>query len=394
MGIAGDMFTAALLELVEKDKRSEFVSKLNHIGIPEVTFEPVSAEKCGITGTHMNVLCAGVSEEVIHEAHHHEHEHEHTHFHASMAEIENIINKLEVSDKVKQDVISIYKIIAAAESEVHGVPVTDIHFHEVGRMDAIADITAVCMLMEYLAPDRVVATPVHVGSGHVHCAHGILPVPAPATAKILTGVPIYGGEIKGELTTPTGGALVKFFADEFGSMPVMSTESIGIGVGRKDFERANILRVMLGEEQLATASADVIELSCNLDDMTPEKIGYASDILLEEGALDVYTTAIGMKKNRPGIKFTVMCKPADKERMVELMMKHTTTIGIRENLYHRYTLDRVTDTVHTEYGDVRVKKVTGYGVERFKYEYEDVARIAREHGLSLDEVEEAIRKEV
>lgn len=169
----------------------------------------------------------------------------HTHHHRGMHEIEHIIEDLKLSQKVRSDVLAVYALIAEAESHVHGVPVTDIHFHEVGTMDAIADITAVCLLMERIAPQQVISSPVHVGSGHVHCAHGILPVPAPATAYILRDVPIYGGGIKGELCTPTGAALLKHFVTSFGNMPVMKTEMIGYGMGKKDFEAANCVRAFL-----------------------------------------------------------------------------------------------------------------------------------------------------
>ena len=249
MGAAGDMLTSALLELIPD--REEFIKELNELGIPHVKFTAEKSVKCGITGTHMTVTVHGEEEGEHHhhhhdgEHHHHHHDehlhepshgecHEHHHHHSGMHEIEHIISHLKISDKVRQNVLAVYNLIAEAESHAHGKPVTEIHFHEVGTMDAIADVTAVCMLMEKINPDKVYATPVHVGSGHVHCAHGILPVPAPATAFILKDVPIYGGKINGELCTPTGAALLKTFVDSFGEMPVMKTEKIGYGMGKKD----------------------------------------------------------------------------------------------------------------------------------------------------------------
>ena len=193
---------------------------------------------------------------------------------------------------MKKDVLAVYGLIAEAESKAHGMPITDIHFHEVGTMDAVADVTAVCMLMEELHPEQVIVSPIHVGSGQVRCAHGILPVPAPATAHILQGCPTYGGQIRGELCTPTGAALLKYFATSFGSMPVMRTERIGYGMGKKDFEMANCVRVMLGESEEQTS--DAFELECNVDDMTPEEIGFAMERLYEAGAAEVYTVAVGM----------------------------------------------------------------------------------------------------
>ena len=305
--------------------------------------------------------------------------------------IEHVVSGLALSDRVKDDVLSVYKLIAEAESTVHGTPIQDIHFHEVGTLDAIADVTAVCMLMERIAPDEVVVSPIHVGSGHVRCAHGILPVPAPATAHILKGVPMYGGSIEGELCTPTGAALLKHFASRFGDMPVMKTGSIGYGMGKKDFERANCVRVLLGET--ADQRDTVTVLSCNVDDMTPEEIGYAMDRLLEGGARDVFTLPIGMKKNRPGTLIQVICSTADRERMAELFFRTTTTIGIREAEMSRYVLDRRSETRSTPYGEVAVKTSSGYGVTRRKIEYDDLARIAREQDISVAEARALLERE-
>ncbi|MDO4268741.1 MAG: nickel pincer cofactor biosynthesis protein LarC, partial [Eubacteriales bacterium] len=317
--------------------------------------------------------------------HDQEHDHTHSHSHSSMHDIEHIVREhLALPVKVQDDVMAVYRLIAEAESHAHGIPVSEIHFHEVGTMDAIADITAVCMLMDRLSVDEVVVSPVHVGSGQVRCTHGILPVPAPATAYILRDVPIYGGSIRGELCTPTGAALLRHFATRFGSLPVMRTKAIGYGMGRKDFEAANCVRVMLGETE--AAGDEICELSCNVDDMTGEAVGFAMDRLFDAGALDVYTVPVGMKKSRPGILLHVMCRAEDKEAILQTIFKHTTTIGIRENKLHRYVLDRHMETVETAYGSIRCKVSSGYGVTRRKYEYEDVCRIAREHNLSIEEV--------
>lgn len=390
MGAAGDMLTAALLELLPD--REKMIGELNALGIPGVEFVCENAQKCGIGGTHVSVRVHG--EEESEEMHAHSHEHTHDqghahHHHSGMHEIEHIVNELSVSERIRKDVLAVFGMIAEAESHVHGVPVTEIHFHEVGTMDAVADITAVCVLMDRLAPDQVVVSPVHVGSGQVKCAHGILPVPAPATAYILKDVPIYGGEIQGELCTPTGAALLKYFASRFGAMPVMRTLSIGYGMGKKDFPAANCVRALLGDTE--GAGDTVAELCCNVDDMTAEAVGFASEALLEAGALEVYTVAAGMKKSRPGTVLHVMCAEAMRDKMVELIFKHTTTIGIRENISRRYTLARSMQKVQTPYGEVRKKFSEGYGVTREKYEYEDLARIARERGMSIQEILEALK---
>lgn len=390
MGAAGDMLTAALLELLPN--REAFTAELNALSIPSVTFTAETVQKCGITGTHMTVKVNGEEESENMHAYAHEHmhtseqisHHHHHHHHSGMHEISHIIDDLPVSNQVKADVRAVYALIAEAESHVHNKPVTEIHFHEVGTMDAVADITAVCLLMERLAPEQVVVSPIHVGRGQVKCAHGILPVPAPATAYILRGVPIYGGSIQGERCTPTGAALLRHFATRFGDMPVMKTTAIGYGMGKKDFEAANCVRALLGETE--DAGDFITMLECNLDDMSAEAVGFAQERLFAAGALDVYTMAAQMKKSRPGVVLYVMCRSEEKQKMVSLLFRHTTTLGVREQTYRRYTLSRTVDTVQTAYGKVRRKLSSGYGVSREKYEYEDVARIAREQGMSFAEI--------
>lgn len=388
------MLTAALLELLPE--REKIVEELNGLGIPGVEYVCEAASKCGIGGTHISVKVYGEeeSEEMHHGGHDHGHEHDHEqhhhHHHSGMHEIGHIVAKLPVSERIRKDILAVFGLIAEAESHVHGVPVTEIHFHEVGTMDAVADIAAVCILMDRLAPDQVIVSPVHVGSGQVKCAHGILPVPAPATAYILKETPIYGGQIRGELCTPTGAALLKYFASRFGEMPVMRTSVIGYGMGKKDFPAANCVRALLGETQ--EAGDTVAELSCNVDDMTAEAVGYAMEIFFVAGALEVYTTPAGMKKSRPGIVLHVMCREDKKDEMAALMFKHTTTIGIREAVSKRYTLKRSVETVQTPFGEIRKKISSGYGVTREKYEYEDLTRIAAERDMSMQEILESLGK--
>lgn len=397
MGAAGDMLTAALLELLPDQEA--FLAELNSLGIPGVKVKKELTRKCGITGTLVTVTVDGEEEKAKdlhghepHFDHDHEHAHNHeltqnaghTHHHRGMYEIEHIIKNLKISPRVREDVLAVYSLIAEAESHVHGVPVTDVHFHEVGTMDAIADITAVCLLMEKLAPGQVIVSPVHVGSGHVRCAHGILPVPAPATAHILRDVPIYGGGIRGELCTPTGAALLKHFATSFGNMPVMKTERIGYGMGKKDFGAANCVRAFLGET--SNQSDQILELSCNVDDMTAEEIGFAMDRIFDAGAIEVFTIPAGMKKNRPGTLISILCREQDRDTVVKAAFRYTTTIGIREVRCNRYVLERRITSLQTPYGEVRRKESVGYGVSRSKYEYDDLARIAKEKGISIAEV--------
>ena len=369
MGAAGDMLTAALLELMPN--QDAFVEELNGLGIPGIRFTAEKCEKCGIFGTHMKVTV------------HDKEEDGHHHHHGCLADIRGIVSGLPLPTMVKLDILAVYEEIAQAESHVHGVPVEHIHFHEVGTMDAIADVTAVCLLLHRLAPDKIIASPVHVGSGQVRCAHGILPVPAPATAYLLRGIPIYGGSIDGELCTPTGAALLRHFASEFGDMPVMKVHSSGYGMGKKDFPRANCVRALLGETEAPIDA--IVELRCNVDDMTGEAIGFALEQLLVSGALDAFTVPVGMKKSRPGVLITVLCREEKKEAMVHLLLKHTTTLGVREFPCRRYALSRTMEVVNTPFGPVRKKVSSGYGVRREKLEYDDLAKIAKEQHISLAE---------
>jgi len=389
MGAAGDMLTAALLEL--HDNPESFLKRLNSAGIPRVVVTAEPSVKNGITGTHIRVTVNGHEE---HE-HHHDHEHDHDdhthdehrfheHHHSSYHDIEHLIGHLNVSAAVKKNTLAVYKLIADAESRAHGVPVNQIHFHEVGEMDAVADIVGVCMLLEEFAPDTILASPVNTGSGFVRCAHGLLPVPAPATAFILQNVPMYSDGTNGELCTPTGAALLKYFVNDFCAMPVMTVAKTGYGMGKKDFEKANCVRAYIG--QTAGNNDKVTELTCNLDDMTPEEAAFALQLLLNEGALDVWTAPVGMKKGRPGLQFTCICVNEIKDKMVSLIFKHTATIGIRENICRRYVLQREQTEVQTKYGTVKVKTACGYGVKKSKPEYEDIAAIARKEGLSIQEV--------
>ncbi len=375
MGAAGDMLMAALLEL--HPDRQGFLCRLNAALPDNITVTAEADRKHGIRGTHVHVMADGEEEGAEKSSGHHPH--------TSVREILTLLEQADAPEAAKQNAKAVYQRIADAESEVHGKDVENIHLHELGSLDALADVLGVCMLMEELHPDRVVCSPIHVGSGTVRTAHGILPVPAPATALLLRGVPVYGGEIRGELCTPTGAALTAHFAGSFGPLPPMVPEKIGIGTGTKEFEAANILRAILGEAEGQTEP--VLELCCNLDDMTAEAIGFVQEQLFSLGALDVYTTGIGMKKCRPGTMLTCMCRSQDRDVMLRCLFRDTTTLGVREYTCSRYTLQRSIREVETAYGTVHIKTAEGWGVRREKPEYEDLARIAREQNISLAEVE-------
>lgn len=407
MGAAGDMLTAALLDLLSPEEQQAFLEQMNQL-LPGVQMQVHPAQKCGVQGLHVHVLVNGEEEhshthehehphDHVHEHGHdhpHEHEHDHGHHHATMAWVEHTIQKTGLPPEVKEQALEVYRVIAQAESAAHGCPVDQVHFHEVGALDAVADVTAVCLLLHMLAPEKIIASPVHLGSGQVRCAHGILPVPAPATAYILQGVPAYTGTIRGELCTPTGAALLKSFAQSFGPMPVMVTEKVGIGVGNKDFEAANVVRVFWGcdADQEQKKKEQIVELRCNLDDMAGEAIGYASELLLEAGALDVYTAPIQMKKSRPAVLLCCLCRPSEQDKLTQLMLRHTTTWGVRASVMDRSVLTTRIVPVKTKYGVVRVKQGTGYAIKKCKVEYGDMAAAAAQAGVELVRVERAARK--
>lgn len=439
MGAAGDMLGAALAELLPDDARDAFTSELNAAGIPGVHISLDPSVKCGITGTHLTVTVNGTEEKEgghshSHEHshhdhqhdhshshdHHHDHSHEHSHSHVhhhdhshrSLHDIHHIIDDLKLPEAVRTDILAVYRLIAEAESKAHDKPVSEIHFHEVGTMDAIADIASVCLLLHKLAPDQIIASPIHVGSGQVKCAHGILPVPAPATAYILKDIPIYSGSIQGELCTPTGAALLKHFVTRFDQMPLMTPASTGYGMGTKDFPAANCVRAILGESFAENQAETICELSCNVDDMTGEDIAFAIEIFLQNGALDAFTVPCTMKKGRPGVLVTVLCKDPDQKQMTRLILQHTTTLGVRSAEKKRWILSRTeSETVipddmlanvtspdmpaeskaqelKTTGNDctIRSKTSTGFGITRNKYEHDDLEKIARTYGLTLAQV--------
>lgn len=379
MGAAGDMLTAALLEL-HPDPEA-FLRRFHAAGIPKVHSRLERVSKCGVMGSHVAVEIDGTEEGD--EPHHHEHRH--------LPEIETILNHVSAGEKAKRDALAVYRLLAEAESAVHGCPTEQIHFHEVGELDAIADVLAVCMLLEELGPERILASPVQVGGGFVRCAHGRLPVPAPATARLLTGIPMRSGAEETELCTPTGAALLRYFVTGFGPMPALCVEKIGYGMGKKDFARLNAVRAFWGETE--GESETLWELRCNLDDCTGEELGFAQEVLLAAGALDVWTEAIGMKKGRAAVLLGVLCREEQKEAMLRLLFRHTTTLGVRGFPCERYALRRESRTEETAYGPVRIKSAEGFGVRREKPEYEDLARIARETGKSLREIRDTIEKE-
>lgn len=377
LGVAGDMMTSALLGLFE-DPAQE-AEKLNSLGIPGVTFSTEVRTSRGISGIHTDVTYHGETEGQSS-----------SHSHVSMETIRTILQDLKVPQEVRSHITAVYDDIAKAESRAHGRPVEEIHLHELGAMDAIADITAAAFLLHELDPELIVSSPVCVGHGTVKTAHGILPVPAPATANLLEGIPCFAGDAAGEMCTPTGAALLRHYVHQFSPMPVMTIDCHSYGLGTREYEdRLNAVHATLGD-----VHPDVIELSCNVDDMTPESIAYALDQLMQEGALDAGWTSFGMKKGRPGIRIDLLCRPEDRDRMVELMFRHTTTIGLRETVCTREILSRSGGVVETRWGPVRYKCSEGHGVRRVKAEFDDLAAIANSKNIPLDDVRREFDTEI
>ena len=406
MGAAGDMLLAALYELLE-DKEG-FLAAMNDLGLPGVALKARAASTCGIAGTHMEVTVNGTAEEAClcgqdhehgHGHHHghaqdrsHEHEHDHAHSHATPGSIGALIDALDLPEPVRQHARAVYDAIAQAEAAAHGCAVGEVHYHEVGALDAVADVTGVCYALHLLGAEAVVASPIHVGYGTVRCQHGIMPVPAPATAQLLRGIPTCAGQVEGELCTPTGAALLSHFVQRFGPMPLMRVSQVGVGIGTRQYDQANCVRAFLGESE-EQPGEELVELVCNLDDMTPEALAFACARLLELGALDVYTTPGTMKKGRPGHVLTVLCTPEQEGTMARHVLAQTTTNGLRSRRCGKYFLSPGRGQVQTPWGPVGIKLARGYGVTHVKPEYEDAARLARDSGVPYQQVmAEVIRK--
>ena len=434
-GISGDMAAAALLDLGASEEAVR--RALGSLDVEGFTVEVSRVKKSGLDVCDFNVVLDAAHENHDHDmaylhghgegegcdhAHSHEHghahgsghdhehghardharthshddahDHDHGHHHRGPRDIEELIEGAAMTEGAKARARRIFALVAEAEARAHGCDVGDVHYHEVGALDAVADVVGVCYAMHLLDPDLVTASPVHVGSGTVRCAHGIMPVPAPATAALLKGVPVYGGAVQGELCTPTGAALLKTFVQSFGPMPLMTTEKTGYGVGTKEFpQQANCLRAFLGESQEG-ANGEITELVCNVDDMTPEALAFACARLLEGGALDVYTTPGTMKKGRPGWVLTVLCDPYLENDIIRQIFTHTSTNGLRSHLSMKYFLKPRREQVQTQWGPVGVKLARGYGVTHAKPEFEDAAALAKANGLPYQTVFEAAMKEI
>jgi pyridinium-3,5-bisthiocarboxylic acid mononucleotide nickel chelatase len=436
-GISGDMFLGALVDAgVSADVLKETVRRLN-LGA-ELQLSRV--DRCGISATKVDVVVNGVRDaprdvefahahthtDVTTHSHEHSHSHPHSeshshshvesqkhshrhelhervavahsHEHRGLREIRAIIEGAEISSTAKQTALAIFQALGEAEAKIHNKDIESIHFHEVGAVDAIVDIVCAGVAAEELKVDEWRCSALNVGGGTVECAHGTLPVPAPATLELLKGAKTYSGAVQKELVTPTGAAIVRVLVKEFSTMPAMSVEKSGYGAGARDFaSMANVVRIVVGEaaergpsgteaayEATASSAAEVVVLEANVDDMTPQVFGYVIERLLEAGALDAFGTQAHMKKNRPGMLLTVLARPEDEARISEIIFSETTTIGLRKRRESRTVLERRFVSVKTEWGEVRIKLAERDGkLMNAAPEFDDCRRLAVEHKVPL-----------
>jgi hypothetical protein len=410
-GAAGDMILGALLDAglpLDELRRA-----LGSLGL-DLDLRVTRVLRAGITATHFSVSASGDTHKATHTSdHHHEHGHQHPHEHGhqhphtheppghshrSLKEIAHLIGHSALSAAGKARAVALFRRLAEAEAAIHGMSVDEVHLHEVGALDSIIDIVGAVFALEWWGTEDIVASPLNVGGGTVEIAHGTFPVPAPATVRLLTGVPVYSSGLSVELVTPTGALLISDYARAYGPVPAMRVQQVGYGAGTRDLGRVpNVVRVMIGERTAATVAAPsggtVVKIECEIDDMSPQLFGPVSDRLFAAGALDVFLTAVQMKKGRPGTLLTALVEPERRDAICEVLFRETTTLGVRFNLVERDTLDRHWVEVPVGGGLVRIKVSSRRGdVLNAVPEFEDCLRIANETGRPVKAVHtEALR---
>lgn len=450
-GISGNMAIGALLEICDGEQYLR--DELAKLGVPGYQLNVIKRDSHGIDGTYVEVLEAntGIPVDAIHDGnknvgssatlglhhghthshhheldsspehhshgHYHDHEHDHSldnhchnhqddndnnhnhnHVHRTYADIKQIIEGSGITEAAKELSRSMFQKVAAAEAAVHGKPIDEVHFHEVGAIDSIVDIVSVAILMDYINPDRVISSVVSDGYGTIKCAHGVLSVPVPATSMMYKNEKIRFKQIEvpTELVTPTGAAIISTFAESYGLMPEMNQNKIGIGVGSRNIGGPNTLRVFLGEDVTAdgeTQNDDIIVINSNIDDSSGEDLGYVLEKLMDAGALDVSYSPIFMKKNRPAYRLEVICRAETREKLSEIIFDETTTIGVRYYVVQREELTRVRTLVDTELGQIEAKQVSTASGHTYTYpEYESMKTIASELGISMKSVRTAFEK--
>lgn len=376
-GISGDMNLGALIDLgVDKDYLIKELSKLKLDAEYEISIK--KDIKRGISGTRVDVILA-----------------ETDHHHRNLADIENIINASSLSDRIKKISLSTFMKVADAEAKVHGKSLQEVHFHEVGAIDSIIDFVGAAVCLDYLQVDKIMASAVQLGGGFVKCAHGSIPVPAPATVEILKGIPIKGGLVPFETTTPTGAAILAANVEVFTDKMDFSIEKIGYGIGHRDLDIPNVLRVYLGKADIGEVREDQYILETNIDDMNPEIYSYIEEKLFTMGALDVYKTAIWMKKGRPAVKLSVLIKQEQEKDIMDVIFRETPALGMRKYKVEKIMLQRDSARITTQYGDVTIKNAYYQGkLVKYKPEYEDCKKIANDKNMSITEVYKEVYKQI
>ncbi|HNZ26486.1 MAG TPA: nickel pincer cofactor biosynthesis protein LarC [Spirochaetota bacterium] len=403
-GVSGDKFVGALLSLGGKPSEEYLKTKLQTLsiidefevnilnkkisGIECLKFDVITKDECKNAGAYAPSETKLDDNKEAHMRRHHktddrDHKHSRSHSHRGLSEINDIILKSSISDRAKKYATDIFRIIGEAEAKVHDADIESVHFHEVGAVDSIVDIVSASILVDYFDFEEIISSPIPLGKGFIRAAHGVLPVPAPATALLIANVPAYAGEVEGELTTPTGAALVKYFSDRFEELNNFEITKVGYGAGTKDFAIPNFLRVYLGKNN----SSKITVVETNIDDSIPEELGYLSEKLFEIGALDVYQTPIYMKKGRIGVKLSVITERASLEKVEEAILKYSPTFGLRKYNVERKILDREIRTVDFNGEVVRIKDGRYKGVPvKSSFEYEDVKKLMTKMNKSYNEI--------
>ena len=367
-GISGNMTLGALTEIIGDEKY--LLKELKKLNIDGYKIEISKKVKNGITGTYVDVIL----------------DQKQNHEHRNLYEVNKIIENSELNDEVKDLAKKIFLRVAKAESKVHNKPIEKVHFHEVGAIDSIIDIVGTAILIKKINPDKIISSIVNDGYGFIECAHGTMSVPVPATSEIFanSNVKFKQIDINTELVTPTGAAIIAELAIEFTTLPIMTTQKIGWGTGLKDLKIPNVLKVYYGE--IEECRDDLVVMETNIDDASGEILGYTSEELFREGALDVFFTPIFMKKNRPAYRLTVVCKKEDMFNLQNIIFRETTTIGIRYRFEARTELGREFVEINTKYGKIKAKKVSNNGEIYVYPEYESVKKVAKENNIPLKEL--------
>jgi uncharacterized protein (TIGR00299 family) protein len=387
-GISGDMNLGALVNLGVDPEYLK--SELEKLKLENFKVEFKTDKRKGITGTSASVL---ISEKQAKSRT----DHDHHHHYRNLNDIKEIINQSSLNDFVKAKSLDIFQKVAEAEAKIHNKSIDDIHFHEVGAIDSIVDIVGAAICIDYLKPDKIISSSVEVGGGFVRCEHGIFPVPAPATAEILKNIPVKSGAVQSETTTPTGAAILATMVDEFTDKIQFTIHKTGYGIGSKDFDIPNVLRVHLGELTEQPVSGEEVHIAslveCNIDDMNPEMYGHIMDLLFEKGADDVFITPVIMKKARPASKLSVLCNPEIDGEIINILLTHTTSFGVRKHKVDKIVLKREFQKIMTRYGQVTLKTAIYKGKKlKSKPEYEDCIRIAKENNIPVHLVYQEINK--